>query len=57
MRRSAKALVDARIGEGAGPGTQPLALEIKDVEDNTGTAYVTIYDRFQANFKINYKPE
>jgi hypothetical protein len=52
-----KPLLDAQIGEGAGPGTQPLALEIKDVEDNTGTAYVTIYDRFQANFKINYKPE
>ena len=52
-----KPLIDARIGEGAGPGTQPLALEVKDVEDNTGTAYITIFDRFQCSFKINYKGE
>jgi hypothetical protein len=52
-----KPVVDARIGEGAGPGTQPLALEVKDLEDNTGTAYVTIYDRFQCSFKLNFKPE
>lgn len=52
-----KPCVDAQIGEGAGPGTQPLALEVKDLEDNTGTAYVTIYDRFQCSFKITFKPE
>jgi len=52
-----KPVVDAQIGEGAGPGTQPLALEVKDLEDNTGTAYVTIYDRFQTSFKINFKAE
>jgi len=53
----AKPLLDIRIGEGAGPGTQPLALEVKDVEDNTGTAYVTIFDRYQGTFKITYKGE
>jgi hypothetical protein len=52
-----KPLVDARFGEGAGPGSQPLALEVKDIEDNTGTAYVTVFDRYQCNFKICYKPE
>ncbi|MBI3837617.1 MAG: hypothetical protein HY288_06755 [Planctomycetia bacterium] len=52
-----KPLIDARIGEGAGPGTQPLALEVKDVEDGTGTAYITIFDRFQCSFKVNYKGE
>lgn len=52
-----KPVLDAQIGEGAGPGTQPLALEVKDVEDNTGTAFVTIYDRFQCSFKLNYKGE
>jgi len=50
-----KVLIDAQIGEGAGPGTQPIALEVKDLEDNTGTAFVTIFDRFQCNFKLNYK--
>jgi hypothetical protein len=52
-----KPLLDARIGEGAGPGTQPLALEVKDFEDGNGTAYVTIFDRFQCSFKINFKGE
>jgi hypothetical protein len=51
----AKPLIDARIGEGAGPGTQPLALEVKDFEDNAGTAYVTIFDRYQCSFKVAYK--
>ncbi len=53
----AKPLIDARIGEGAGPGSQPLALEVKDFENNEGTAYVTIFDRFQCSFKVNFKPE
>jgi hypothetical protein len=53
----AKPVLDLQIGEGSGPGTQPLALEVKEVEDNTGTAYVTIYDLYQANFKVTYKPE
>lgn len=53
----AKPLIDARIGEGAGPGTQPLALEVKDFENNEGTAYVTIFDRFQGSFKVSFKPE
>lgn len=52
----AKPVLDLQIGEGTGPGTQPLALEVKEVEDNTGTAYVTIYDLYQANFKVTYKP-
>ena len=50
-----KPLLDARIGEGAGPGSLPLALEVKEYEDNAGTAYVTILDRYQANFKITFK--
>jgi len=52
-----KPVVDAQIGEGAGPGTQPLALEVKDLEDGKGTAFVTIYDRFQGNFPISYKAD
>jgi hypothetical protein len=50
-----KPVLDVQIGEGAGPGTQPLALEVKDVEGDVGTCYVTIYDRFQTSFKISYE--
>jgi hypothetical protein len=50
-----KPVLDVQIGEGAGPGTQPLAIEVKDLKDDEGTCYVTIYDRFQTSFKIAYK--
>lgn len=50
-----KPVLDVQIGEGTGPGTQPLALEVKDVNDNTGTAYVTFFDMYQCSFKLNYK--
>jgi hypothetical protein len=50
-----KPVLDVQIAEGAGPGTQPLAIEVRDVEGDVGTCYVTIYDRFQTNFKISYK--
>ena len=51
----AKPLLDVAIGEGAGPGSEPLALEVKEFDDKGGTAYVTIFDRFQSNFKVSYK--
>ena len=51
-----KPLIDVQIAEGTGPGTLPLAIEVKELEDNVGTAYVTIYDRFQTSFKLGYKP-
>src|SRR5262249_44701083 len=51
----AKPVLDVQIGEGTGPGTQPLALEVKEVVDTTGTAYITIFDQYQCNFKLNYK--
>jgi hypothetical protein len=50
-----KPLLDAQIGEGSGPGTQPLALEIKDFDDNGGTAFITFFDQYQCSFKVNYK--
>lgn len=55
-----KPVLDVMIGEGVGPGTQPLALEVRDIEADdkageVGTCYVTIYDRFQTNFKLAYK--
>jgi hypothetical protein len=50
-----KPVLDVQIGEGTGPGTQPLAIEVKDIENNTGTCYVTIFDLYQTSFKLNYK--
>jgi hypothetical protein len=50
-------LIDAQIGEGTGPGTQPLALEVKDLDKNEATAFITIFDQYQANFKISHKPD
>jgi hypothetical protein len=51
-----KPVLDLQIGEGTGPGTQPLAVEVREIEDNTGTCYVTIYDMYQTSFKLTYKP-
>jgi len=50
-----KPVLDVQIGEGTGPGTQPLALEVREIEDNTGTCYVTIFDMYQTSFPITYK--
>jgi hypothetical protein len=47
-----KPVLDAQIAEGFGPGTMPLAIEVKDMENNEGTCVVTIYDMYQTSFKI-----
>jgi hypothetical protein len=47
-----KPVLDAQIAEGFGPGTMPLAVEVKDMVDNQGTCVVTIYDMYQTSFKI-----
>jgi hypothetical protein len=47
-----KPVLDAQIAEGFGPGTMPLAIEVKDLEDKEGTCVVTIYDMYQTSFKI-----
>jgi hypothetical protein len=52
-----KPLLDAQIGEGTGPGTMPIALELKDLENGEGTAFVTFFDQYQCNFKVTHKPE
>jgi len=49
-----KPVLDIQIGEGTGPGTQPLALEVREIEDNTGTCYVTIFDLYQTSFPLTY---
>ena len=55
--RGDKPVIDAQIGEGTGPGTQPLALEVKDLDKNEATAFVTFFDQYQCSFKINHKPD
>lgn len=50
-----KPVLDVQIAEGIGPGTQPIALEVRDIEEDTGTCYVTIFDLYQTSFPINYK--
>ncbi|HEX3725408.1 MAG TPA: hypothetical protein VHV08_04165 [Pirellulales bacterium] len=52
-----KPLLDARIGEGTGPGTQPIALEVKVLENGEATAYVTFFDQYQCTFKVKHKAE
>jgi hypothetical protein len=51
-----KPALDLQPGSGAGPGTLPIALEVRDFEDNLGRCYVTIFDRYQTNFQITYAP-
>jgi hypothetical protein len=52
-----KPVLDVQIAEGFGPGTMPLAVEVKDLENEEGTCYVTIYDMYQTSFRLAYKPE
>jgi hypothetical protein len=49
-----KPVLDIQPGSGKGPGTMPIALEVRDFKDNAGRCFVTIYDRYQGNFKISY---
>jgi hypothetical protein len=49
-----KPVLDIQPGSGKGPGTLPLALEVREFADNEGRCFVTIYDKYQANFKIAY---
>jgi hypothetical protein len=51
-----KPVLDLQPGSGAGPGTMPIALEVRDFKDNLGRCFLTVYDRYQANFQIGYTP-
>jgi hypothetical protein len=46
-------IVDAKFAEGAGPGPEPVAVELKDVNHTTrqGKIVVTVFGRFQAGFQ------
>jgi len=49
--KAAKPLIDVKFTGGKGPGAKPLAVEIKDVEGQTGTLVVTVFDKYQAKFR------
>ena len=46
-------LVDARFDDGEGPGQTPLALEVKDIDEESETAAVviTVFNKYQAAFR------
>ena len=50
-------LVDAQFSEGAGPGHLPIAVEIKEIQEDEGKLVVTVFDKYQASFKVGYKPD
>lgn len=54
-----KPLVDVKFSEGTGPGPEPVAIEVKEADEQTrrGTAVVTVFGKYQASFRIGYEDE
>src|SRR5262249_10571088 len=52
-----KPLVDARFAEGTGPGPEPTAVEIKEVNEQTeqGKLIVTVFGKYQASFTVAHR--
>lgn len=52
-----KPLIDVEISEGEGPGSTPVAVEVKEVKDDAtkGELVVTVLGRYQASFGVAYK--
>ena len=48
-----KPLVDAKFSEGSGPGPEPVAVEVKDVNEETrqGKVMITVFGKYQASFQ------
>jgi len=46
-------LVDGRFDDGEGPGQTPLAVEVKDIDEESETAAVviTVFNKYQAAFR------
>jgi len=46
-------LIDARFDKGEGPGQTPLAVEVEDIDEESGTAAVviTVFNKYQAAFR------
>lgn len=51
-----KPLIDIPLSENAGPGTQPLAVEIK-IQNQEGKLIVTLFDKYQASFKVMHQTD
>jgi len=49
--KAAKPLIDVKFSDGEGPGAVPLAVEIKDIEGETGSLVVTVFNKYQAKFR------
>lgn len=54
-----KPLVDAKFSEAAGPGTDPVAVEVKDVNEAThqGKLVLTAFGKYQASFTCGHKAD
>jgi hypothetical protein len=54
-----KPLVDAKFSQSAGPGTEPVAVEIKDVNEatHTGKLVLTVFGKYQAGFTCGHKAD
>ena len=52
-----KPLIDARFSESAGPGTEPVAVEVKEIQDRQGKLFVTVFNKYQASFPVAYQGE
>ena len=51
-RHALQPLIDIPLSKNAGPGTKPLAVEIKEIQDREGKLFVTLFDKDQASFKV-----
>jgi len=57
--QDAKPIVDAKFAEGAGPGPEPVAVEVKNPNESTheGTIAITVFGKYQATFTGAYTGE
>jgi hypothetical protein len=54
----AKPLIDSKFSEGTGPGPEPVAVELKDTDEqkHEGKLVVTVFGKYQAGFQAGYRP-
>ena len=54
-----KPLVDAKFSEGTRPDNEPVAVEIKDPNEQThqGKLVVTVFGKYQASFTVGHKAD